>query len=195
MLSWGPTVERYLCRLDDTLRTKGLRTPLLVLQAGGGVTDTPEAVPIRTIESGPAAGIVAAKALADVIGEENVLATDVGGTTFKVGLLIDGEWSVSRETIINQYSLLMPAIDLASIGAGGGSIAWVDDTRLRVGPLSAGSDPGPACYRWGGTRPTVTDADLALGFLNPDRFLGGRLKGRPRLGGGRLEGACRRPLV
>ena len=172
----GPTVERYLCRLDDTLRTKGLRTPLLVLQAGGGVTDTPEAVPIRTIESGPAAGIVAAKALADVIGEENVLATDVGGTTFKVGLLIDGEWSVSRETIINQYSLLMPAIDLASIGAGGGSIAWVDDTRLRVGPLSAGSDPGPACYRWGGTRPTVTDADLALGFLNPDRFLGGRLK-------------------
>ena len=172
----GPTVEQYLSRLDETLRNKGLTTPLLVLQAGGGVTDTSEAVPVRTIESGPAAGMVAVKSLADTIGKKNVLATDVGGTTFKVGLLIDGQWSVSRETIINQYSLLIPAIDLVSIGAGGGSIAWVDDTRLRVGPLSAGSDPGPACYGWGGTRPTVTDADLALGFLNPERFLGGRLK-------------------
>lgn len=172
----GPTVERYLSRLDETLHDKGLRTPLLVLQAGGGVTDTSEAVPVSTIESGPAAGMVAVKSLADTIGEKNVLATDVGGTTFKVGLLVDGQWSASRQTIINQYSLLIPVIDLVSIGAGGGSIAWVDDTRLRVGPLSAGSDPGPACYGWGGSRPTVTDADLALGFLNPDRFLGGRLK-------------------
>ena len=105
-----------------------------------------------------------------------IIATDVGGTTFKVGLLVDGEWATARETIINQYSLLMPMIDLVSIGAGGGSIAWVDDSRLRVGPDSAGADPGPVCYGWGGTRPTVTDADVVLGFIDPERFLGGRLR-------------------
>jgi N-methylhydantoinase A len=120
--------------------------------------------------------MVAVKALAEATGHANVIATDVGGTTFKVGLLVGGDWAVARETIINQYSLLMPMIDLVSIGAGGGSIAWVDDTRLRIGPQSAGGDPGPASYGWGGTLPTVTDADLVLGFLNPDRFLSGRLR-------------------
>jgi N-methylhydantoinase A len=93
-----------------------------------------------------------------------------------VGMLVEGEIPMARETIINQYSLLMPMIDLVSIGAGGGSIAWVDGSRLRVGPRSAGSQPGPACYGWGGEEPTVTDADLVLGFLNPANFLGGRLK-------------------
>src|SRR5690606_22245074 len=108
---------------------------------------------IRTIESGPAAGMVAVKALMDAVGYDNVIATDVGGTTFKVGLLVDKQWTMTQETVINQYSLLMPMIDIVSIGAGGGSIAWVDDTRLRIGPLSAGGDPGPACYGWGGELP------------------------------------------
>ena len=171
----APTVERYLERLVERMAQLKLRAPLLILQASGGVNSAEETVPIKTIESGPAAGMVAVKALMDTVGYQNVIATDVGGTTFKVGLLVDGEWSVTQETIINQYSLLIPMIDLVSIGAGGGSIAWVDDTRLRIGPLSAGGDPGPACYGWGGTKPTVTDADLVLGFLNPDRFLSGRL--------------------
>jgi N-methylhydantoinase A len=172
----APTVTRYLDRLAAQLRELHLAAPLLVLQAGGGVTQAERTVPVNTVESGPAAGMVAVKALATVKGHDNVIATDVGGTTFKVGLLVGGDWAVARETIINQYSLLMPMIDLVSIGAGGGSIAWVDDTRLRIGPQSAGGDPGPACYGWGGTLPTVTDADFVLGFLNPDRFLGGRLR-------------------
>ncbi|MGB3733138.1 hydantoinase/oxoprolinase family protein [Microbacterium sp.] len=177
----APTVERYMERLVSTLDGLQLSAPLLVLQASGGVTSAEQSVPVKTIESGPAAGMVAVKALMETVGHRNVIATDVGGTTFKVGLLVNGEWSVTQETIINQYSLLIPMIDLVSIGAGGGSIAWVDDTRLRIGPQSAGGDPGAACYGWGGTEPTVTDADVVLGFLNPERFLGGRLSLRKDL--------------
>ena len=105
-----------------------------------------------------------------------VIATDVGGTTFKVGLIVDGRWSMAPETVINQYTLLSPMIDVVSIGAGGGSIAWADNGRLRIGPESAGAAPGPACYGWGGTKPTVTDADALLGYLNPARFLDGRIQ-------------------
>lgn len=177
----GPTVTAYLRQLADRLREHGLQRPLLVLQANGGVAQVDETVAVNTVESGPAAGLVAAKALMDAAGYRNVIATDVGGTTFKVGLLVDGEWSFAPEAVVNQYTLLVPMIDLVSIGAGGGSIAWVDETRLRVGPRSAGADPGPAGYGWGGTEPTVTDADLVLGFLNPERFLGGRLRLRPDL--------------
>lgn len=172
----APTVERYLGHLSETLTRRGLRCPVLVLQAGGGVVQAEDTVPVHTVESGPAAGMVAVRALSEALGMPRIIATDVGGTTFKVGLLVDGEWATARETIINQYSLLMPMIDLVSIGAGGGSIAWVDDTRLRVGPGSAGADPGPVCYGWGGRRPTVTDADVVLGFIDPERFLAGRLR-------------------
>lgn len=172
----GPTLTAYLERLSEALVAHSLRVPLLVLQAGGGVVQAEHATPVNTVESGPAAGMIAVKSLAEVMGLDNVIATDVGGTTFKVGMLVDGEIPMARETIINQYSLLMPMIDLVSIGAGGGSIAWVDRSRLRVGPRSAGSQPGPACYGWGGEEPTVTDADLVLGFLSPANFLGGRLK-------------------
>jgi N-methylhydantoinase A len=175
----GPTVDDYLRALADRVRKRGLKRPLLVVQANGGVAQIDETVPVNTIESGPAAGMVATKALMDAAGFKNVIATDVGGTTFKVGLLVDGEWTFAPEAIVNQYTLLIPMIDLVSIGAGGGSIAWVDERRLRIGPQSAGADPGPACYGWGGTEPTVTDADLVLGFLNPGRFLGGRLKLHP----------------
>lgn len=171
----GPTLERYLRRLEEQLRGRGLTVPMLVFQAGGGVNDVPATLPVSTIESGPAAGMVAVQKLSTAAGRPNIIATDVGGTTFKVGLVIDGRWSVAPETIINQYTLLSPMIDIVSIGAGGGSIAWADDGRLRIGPMSAGASPGPACYGWGGTRPTVTDADLLLGFLSPQRFLDGRL--------------------
>jgi N-methylhydantoinase A len=171
----APTLEGYLDQLQGELREQGLRTDPLVVQADGGVARVRQTVPIRTIESGPAAGMVAVRSMARAMARTNVIATDVGGTTFKAGLLIDGDWSFSRETIVNQYSLLMPMVDLISIGAGGGSIAWVDDRRLRVGPRSAGSSPGPACYGWGGTEGTVTDADVVLGFIDPNKFLSGQL--------------------
>lgn len=190
----APTVERYLANLTARLTEVGLTCPVLVVQAGGGVVQAEDTVPVHTVESGPAAGMVAVRALADALGEPRVIATDVGGTTFKVGLLVDGEWATARETIINQYPLLMPMIDLVSIGAGGGSIAWVDDTRLRIGPDSAGADPGPACYGWGGTRPTVTDADVVLGFIDPERFLGGRLRLDPAAAEGAIRAHVAEPL-
>jgi N-methylhydantoinase A len=171
----APTVEQYLTRLGTLLSDLGLAVPLLVLQASGGVMTAQDTIPIHTVESGPAAGMMAVRELSRDVGRPNVIAVDVGGTTFKAGLLIGGEWQVARETILNQYSLILPMIDLVSIGAGGGSVAWADGRRLRIGPRSAGSSPGPACYGWGGTEPTVTDADLVLGFLDPDSFLSGRL--------------------
>lgn len=171
----APTLERYLQRLQDWLMGEGLRVPVLVFQAGGGVSDVPSTIPVATIESGPAAGMVAVQKLSEAIEVPDILATDVGGTTFKVGLLVNGRWAMAPETVVNQYSLLSPMIDIASIGAGGGSIAWVDGGRLRIGPESAGAAPGPACYGWGGERPTVTDADALLGFLDPDRPLSGQI--------------------
>jgi len=172
----GPVIDQYIRRLEATLRDAGLRQPLLIVQANGGVATTAQTVPIFTIESGPAAGVVGAAELAISLGTPDVIATDVGGTTFKVAIIEQGRWGYSRETVLNQYQLRLPMIDVASIGAGGGSIAWVDGRRLRIGPQSASSVPGPACYGLGGVEPTVTDADLVLGYLAPDRFLGGRMK-------------------
>ena len=191
----APTLETYLRSVEQDLRGSGLERPLMVLQADGGATLASEVLPVRTIESGPAAGMVAVKVLGETIGEQNIIATDVGGTTFKVGLVLDGGWSVARETVINQYTLALPMIDLVSIGAGGGSIAWVDESRLRVGPESAGADPGPACYGVGGERPTVTDADVVLGFIGADRLLGDRIQAAARPGSHRHPRAHCRPDV
>jgi N-methylhydantoinase A len=175
----GPVIEQYLQRLERTLSEHGLRQKLLIVQANGGVATAAQTVPIFTIESGPAAGVVGAAQIAKLIGSPNVIATDVGGTTFKVAIVQDGQWGYSRETVLNQYQLKLPMVDLASIGAGGGSIAWVDGTRLRIGPRSASASPGPACYGLGGLEPTVTDADVVLGYIAPDRFLGGRMRLHP----------------
>lgn len=171
----GPVIVGYLERLERTLVEAGLRQKLLIVQANGGVATAGQVVPIFTIESGPAAGVVGAAHLAGELGHKNVIATDVGGTTFKVAVIRGGAWGYSRETVLNQYQLRLPMVDVASIGAGGGSIAWLDGARLRVGPRSAASDPGPACYGLGGTAPTVTDADVVLGYIAPERFLGGRM--------------------
>ena len=175
----GPVIEGYVDRLERTLRDAGLRQKLLIVQANGGVATTAQTVPIFTIESGPAAGVVGAAQIAGALGHRSVIATDVGGTTFKVAIIEDGHWGYSRETVINQYQLRLPMVDVTSIGAGGGSIAWVDGRRLRIGPQSAAASPGPACYGLGGEEPTVTDADVVLGYLSPDRFLGGRMKLHP----------------
>lgn len=171
----APTLEHYLAQLETRLRAEGLRVPILIFQAGGGVSDISSTLPVSTIESGPAGGMVAVQKVAAATGYDRVIATDVGGTTFKAGLIVEGRWSMAPETLVSQYTLLSPMIDVVSIGAGGGSIAWADDGRLRIGPESAGAAPGPACYGWGGTRPTVTDADALLGFVNPERFLDGRI--------------------
>jgi N-methylhydantoinase A len=177
----GPVIAGYLERLRRALVDVGLRQKLLIVQANGGIATAEQVVPIFTVESGPAAGVVGAAHLAGELGYENVIATDVGGTTFKVAVIQGGAWSYSRETVLNQYQLRLPMVDVASIGAGGGSIAWLDGTRLRVGPHSAASDPGPACYGLGGTAPTVTDADVVLGYIAPERFLGGRMQLRADL--------------
>jgi N-methylhydantoinase A len=149
------------------------------MQAAGGVVPADEVAeaPLFTIGSGPVGGVTGAAFLADVLGHRNVIACDMGGTSFDVGLVHEGLPISSSETVINQYTFFMPRLLIESIGAGGGSIVWVDEQSgtLRVGPESAGADPGPACYGRGGTRPTITDANVLLGRYNPEGFLGGRI--------------------
>jgi N-methylhydantoinase A len=150
----------------------------MVMQASGGLTSVEEASarPIVTLDSGPTGGILGAQYLGRLYGERNLICTDVGGTSFEVGLILGGEAPLDHDPVVSQYSLRIPKLAVRSIGAGGGSIAWIDSGGLlRVGPQSAGSRPGPACYGLGGTQATVTDADLILGYLDPDNFLGGRM--------------------
>ena len=175
----GPQTADYITALDKATTDKGYRNPLLVMQAAGGVAPAAEVVtkPLFTIASGPVGGVTGANYLAKRLAHENVIASDMGGTSFDVGIIAEGVPLSSSETIINQYTFFMPRLDIESIGAGGGSIVWVDEHTgtLRVGPQSAGAQPGPACYGRGGTRPTVTDCDLVLGRYNPETFLGGGL--------------------
>ncbi|HSM41594.1 MAG TPA: hydantoinase/oxoprolinase family protein, partial [Afifellaceae bacterium] len=177
----GPVIEGYLDDLVGTLQQAGLKRVPLVVQANGGLATPAQTVPIFTVESGPAAGVVGSARLADDLGIADVIATDVGGTTFKVAVIEGGKWAYAKETVLNQYQLRLPMIDVVSIGAGGGSIAWIDNGRLRVGPQSASSHPGPACYGLGGIEPTVTDADVVLGYISAEQFLGGRMKLDPEL--------------
>ena len=173
----GPTVRDYFTRLERDTTAK-YRSSVSVLQSTGGSVSTGEAGrnPVRLLGSGPVAGTMASAALAD-----NVIAIDMGGTTFDVSLIVDGSPLRSNISVIHQYEYSVPTIELQSIGSGGGSIVWVDElgTSLRVGPESAGAEPGPACYGKGGTQPTVTDCNVITGFLDPDRFLGGRMKLEP----------------
>lgn len=187
----GPRVAVYLGTLQRDLAARGLRATPFILQSHGGASHADEVVPVQTVESGPAAGVVGARHIAGQLGLRHVIAADVGGTTFKVGLIRDGEWSYASETVLGQFELAIPMVDVVSIGSGGGSVAWADGPRLRVGPRSAGARPGPACYDQGGTEPTVTDADLVLGYLNPAYFLGGRIA----LSSARAEEAIRRAIA
>jgi N-methylhydantoinase A len=176
----GPVTGAYMERVGRRVAGAGLRTPVQVMQCGGGVVPAAEAArrAFLTLDSGPVAGVLASQYLGGVLGCKHVIATDMGGTSFDVGLVHDGRPVASYQSVVNQYEYFVPRIDIRSIGSGGGSIIWVDDTSggLRVGPLSAGAVPGPVCYGRGGTEPTVTDAAVALGYLDPDYFLGGRLR-------------------
>ncbi|HYB43928.1 MAG TPA: hydantoinase/oxoprolinase family protein, partial [Candidatus Methylomirabilis sp.] len=176
----GPVTGAYMDRVGRRVAGAGLATPVQVMQCGGGVVPASEAArrALLTLDSGPVAGVLASQYLGAVLGQKNVVATDMGGTSFDVGLVHDGRPVASYQSVVNQYEYFVPRIDIRSIGSGGGSIIWVDGTSgtLRVGPLSAGAAPGPVCYGRGGTEPTVTDAAVALGYLDPDYFLGGRLR-------------------
>lgn len=176
----GPTLGVYLASLQASVQDRGLVTEPLVMQSNGGVTPLSEAVgrPVSILNSGPVGGVIAAAVLGAQLGHRNIITTDVGGTSFDVSVIVDGQASVSAEPLLDRFVVLTPMIDVRSIGAGGGSIAWVDreDRVMRVGPMSVGSDPGPACFSRGGTLPTVTDANLVLNRLNPHNFFGGRLE-------------------
>ena len=184
-----PLVSRYIGSLEESLR--GFGSPgLYIMSSSGGLIDTREAIerPVQIIESGPAAGVVAAAELARMIGERRVISLDIGGTTAKAGTIADGEIEITGEYEVggeanygrivkgSGYPVRFPFIDLAEVSAGGGTIIWRDEAgALRVGPLSAGSDPGPICYGKGGSRPTITDANLVLGRLG-ESLLGGSMK-------------------
>ncbi len=174
-----PSVAAYLAGLEERLSVGGFRGGLNIIQSTGGLTTSEEArrMPIRTLESGPAGGVIGAVALGEQLDEPNLIATDVGGTSFDVALILDGRPFEKSETYVNKRPVLQPTIDITSVGAGGGSIAWLDDSGgFRVGPLSAEADPGPVCFGKGGTEPTVTDAHLVLGRINPRNFLGRRME-------------------
>ena len=174
----GPRVSSYLGDLERQLQAEGLGQPLLIMQANGGLTSVEDAAmrPILTLDSGPTGGVLGCRHIASTYEAPTVVCTDVGGTSFDVAVIADGEVPLESEPVVSKYTLYMPKVAVESIGAGGGSIAWIDDGGvLRVGPQSAGSRPGPACYGLGGDQPTVTDADLVLGYLDPEAFLGGRM--------------------
>ena len=176
----GPKISAYLTNLSRVLKSKGLARDPLIMQAYGGVLGTEATCKnaVGTIESGPTSGVVGSQFLGREIGEQNILATDMGGTTFKVSVIKDGVIERDYKPVFLRHHILSPKIWVESIGAGGGSIAWVDQEvgLLKVGPGGAGAKPGPVCYGLGGVEPTVSDADLALGYLNENYFLGGRMR-------------------
>ncbi len=204
-----PVVSRYLENLRTEIEKMGIEASFYVMQSNGGLTtiQMAEKIPAATIESGPAAGVVAASFLGKIIGVENLLSFDMGGTTAKAGAVISGTPDIVTEYEVggvvhagriikgSGYPVRYPFIDLAEVSAGGGTIAWIDKAgALRCGPISAGADPGPVCYGKGGEEPTITDANLLLGRLNPDGLLGGEMKIYPELAEKQLKEKIADPL-
>jgi N-methylhydantoinase A len=178
----GPRVRRYLGEMGEHLDAAGFDGDFLIVQSTGGLFGVDEAQSscIKMLESGPAAGVIGTKALCDSIGLKNAIAFDMGGTTAKAGVIHDGEVLMTGSALIGGYAtglpVQIPMIDIQEVGTGGGSIARVELGALHVGPESAGAQPGPVCYGLGGNEPTITDANLILGRLGADRFLGGEMK-------------------
>jgi N-methylhydantoinase A len=185
----GPAMAGYLGRLSAALAELGITSPIHIMESSGGVMSIDQASrrAVHTVESGPAAGVISTQALCDPLQTDNLLSFDMGGTTAKCGVVWGGAAERKFEFYIGGvasragrhaggFPIRIPVIDLAEVGSGGGSIAWIDPAGvLRVGPHSAGADPGPACYGLGGDQPTVTDASLLLGYLSPSRFAGGTM--------------------
>ena len=178
----GPQVTTYIRRLDNDLKARDFNGSLFMMGSNGGLLSVARTCeqPIGLVESGPIGGCIGASAYAETLGFDNVVAFDMGGTTAKCALVERGRFNVNSVYYANGYirgfPIKSPVIDIVEVGSGGGSIIWLDErNRLHVGPQSAGSTPGPVCYGRGGAEPTVTDANLVLGRLNPKRFLGGEL--------------------
>ena len=205
-----PIVARYLDRIESRLRESGLLAELLIMQSSGGVFTFAAAAekPVYMVESGPAAGVIATSFLGETLGHRNLISFDMGGTTAKTGLIQDGTPGVTKDYEVGSaasssehgakaagYPIRTAVIDLVEIGAGGGSIAWVDGGGvLRVGPQSAGADPGPAAYGKGGREPTITDANLVLGRIDPHNFLGGEIELDVEAARTAIEERCGQPL-
>ena len=171
------TTHAYISKLQERLADGGLAGDPVIMQSIGGVSsaEASKGRAVALLGSGPTGGVFGAAALGRLIGADNIVTTDVGGTSFDVGLVVDGEPLVVGTPVFDKYHTVLPVIDVTSIGAGGGSLAWIEPGTglIKVGPQSAGAVPGPACYGTGGTLPTVTDANLVLGRLDPGYFLGG----------------------
>jgi N-methylhydantoinase A len=178
----GPKVRRYIGEIGDHIHKAGFDGSFLIVQSTGGLYEAEQAQSqcIRMLESGPAAGVIGTQALCRTLGIGNAIAFDMGGTTAKAGVIYHGEALTTGQALLGGYDKALPVqiamMDIFEVGTGGGSIARVEEGGLRVGPQSAGAAPGPACYGRGGAEPTVTDANLVLGRLSPDRFLGGEMK-------------------
>ena len=174
----GPITNRYLKSLESQLFDDGYKNPLYIMQSNGGVIRAKTAIeqPVKTLLSGPVGGTIGGMALSKKINRPNLICVDMGGTSFDMSLIIKGKPSLTNETEQEHIPLLIPLVDIYTIGAGGGSIAWLENNALRVGPKSAGANPGPACYDKGGQEPTVTDANLFLGRLGSGSKLGGWMK-------------------
>jgi N-methylhydantoinase A len=205
----GPVMSTYLAELGRRLQSIGVRAPLYVMESAGGVmsVDMARRRAVATIESGPAAGVIAAQVVGADHGHRDVIAFDMGGTTAKAAVIRNGEADVTHQFQVGGKGsfgtrrsgtgipIKTPTIDLAEVGAGGGSIAWVDEAgALHVGPRSAGADPGPACYGLGGVQPTVTDASVVLGYLDPRGFGGGAFRFDGHRSAEAIEKLIARPL-
>ncbi len=178
----APVVNRYIHKLEEALKSRRITKPLYIMQSNGGslTGGALRSIPVRMIESGPAAGVLGAAHIGRMTNQLRVISFDMGGTTAKAGIVQDGEPRIVPRFQAGEWLISTPSLDLVEIGAGGGSIAWIDKSGLlKVGPQSAGADPGPACYPNGGALPTVTDADVALGWLNPEFFVGGKFHLNP----------------
>lgn len=174
----GPVVRRYLERLESELRARGRTATLHVMQSSGGIVTAASAreLTLHTLLSGPVGGAMGGVALSRLLSRRNLICVDMGGTSFDISLVLEGRADVSNEAELEGFPVMMPVVNIHTIGAGGGSIAYSEAGGLRVGPESAGADPGPACYGRGGIRPTVTDANLVLGRVDPDWFAGGTMQ-------------------
>ena len=192
-----PVVDRYLASMERDLARAGVKAPLQIMQSRGGIASSRIARrrPVRLFLSGPAAGVMGGLDVGQALGLDDLITVDVGGTSCDIALVSGGRPLIRSEGAIGGYTVRVPMVDVNAIGAGGGSIAWIDDAgSLRVGPESAGSEPGPACYDRGGKEPTVTDASILLGYIDPAYFAGGSLTLVPKRARETIERRIAGPL-
>jgi len=192
-----PVLDKYLADLERNLSDAGVPAPLQIMQSRGGICSAAVARlrPVRLFLSGPAAGVIGGQLAGRGAGFDDLITFDIGGTSCDIALVQGGEPVVRAEGLIDGFTVRVPMVDVNAIGAGGGSIAWLDTAGgLRVGPHSAGSEPGPACYGHGGTEATVTDASVVLGWIDPEYFAGGSLKLHPELARQAIETRIAKPM-